>query len=54
MKNTNGVVDAIDVVEVDDSENNVIYTLQGVRVNGPVESLPKGLYIVGSKKILVK
>ncbi len=54
MKNTNGVVDAVDVVEVGDSENEAIYTLQGVRVNGPVESLPKGLYIVGGKKILVK
>ena len=54
MLNTNGVVDAIDVVEQGAPANDAIYTLQGVRVNGPVESLPKGLYIVGGKKIVIK
>ena len=54
MENTNGVVDAIDMVEQVAPMNDAIYTLQGVRVNGPVESLPKGLYIVGGKKTVVK
>ena len=54
MLNTDGIVDAIDVVMHDAPANDAIYTLQGVRVNGPVESLPKGLYIVGGKKIVIK
>ena len=54
MLNTDGIVDAIDVVEQDAPANDTIYTLQGVRVNGPVNNLPKGLYIVGGKKVLVK
>ena len=54
MKNTNGVVDAIAEVEQDAPESYVIYTLQGVRLNGSVDNLPKGLYIVGNKKVLVK
>ena len=54
MENTDGVVNAIDVVEQDAPKDNVIYTLQGIRIEGPVESLPKGLYIVGGKKVYVK
>ena len=54
MKNTNGTVTDIVDVEQDIQEDNTIYTLQGVRVNGPVESLAKGLYIVGNKKVYVK
>ena len=54
MKNTDGIVDAIIEVEQDAPVNDAVYTLQGVRVNGSVESLPKGLYIVGGKKTVVK
>ena len=54
MINTDGLVNDISVVEQEASANDVIYTLQGVRVNGPVENLPKGLYIVGGKKVYVK
>jgi hypothetical protein len=54
MFNTNGVVDGISTVEQDAPKNDAIYTLQGVRLNGPVESLPKGIYIVGGEKIVVK
>ena len=54
MLNTDGIVDAIDVVEQDIPVNDAIYTLQGVRVNGPVKSLPKGFYIVGGKKVVIK
>ena len=54
MLNTDGVVDGISSVEQDAPKNEAIYTLQGIRVNGPVESLPKGLYIVGGKKIVIK
>jgi hypothetical protein len=52
--NTNGVVDAIEVVEQKMPENNAIYTLQGVRLEGTVENLPKGIYIVGGKKVVIK
>ena len=54
MLNTNGVVDAISVVEQDAPEDAAIYTLQGVRLNAPVESLPKGIYIVKGKKVIIK
>ena len=54
MQNTNGLVDAIEVVEQEAPADNTIYTIQGVRLEGPVESLPKGIYIVGGKKIVVK
>ena len=32
----------------------VIYNLQGIRINAPVESLPHGIYIINGKKTLVK
>ena len=54
MLNTNGVVDAIEVVEQDASTDNSIYTLQGVRLDGSVESLLKGIYIVGGNKVVIK
>jgi beta-glucanase (GH16 family) len=54
MFNTNGMVNEISAVKQDAEENEAIYTLQGVRVNGPVESLPKGLYIVDGKKVVIK
>ena len=54
MHNTNGVVDAIEMVEQNTPDNNAIYTLQGVRLEGPVENLPKGIYIVGGKKVVIK
>ena len=31
--------------------DNTIYTLQGQRLNVPLNALPKGVYIVGGKKI---
>ena len=36
------------------NEDDAIYTLSGVRVKGDLKSLPKGLYIVGGKKVYVK
>ena len=54
MKNTNGTVTDIIDVEQDIQEDNTIYTLQGVRLNDNTEKLPKGLYIVGNKKVYVK
>jgi len=48
------VVDAISAVEQDAPEDAAIYTLQGVRLNAPVETLPKGIYIVGGKKVVIK
>ncbi len=54
MMNTNGIVDDISVVEQDAPESDAIYTLQGVRLEGSVENLPKGIYIVGGKKVVIK
>ena len=31
-----------------------IYTLQGVKVNASIDMLPRGLYIIGNKKIIVR
>lgn len=54
MQNTGGIVDAISSVEQDTSVDEAIYTLQGVRLNGSLENLPKGLYIQNGKKVYVK
>ena len=58
----NGVIDgdvptAIDreaVVPVNPKSINAVYDLSGRKVGTSVEGLPKGLYIVGGKKLLVK
>ena len=31
-----------------------IYTLQGVKVNASIDMLPRGLYIIGNKKMIVR
>ena len=57
-----GVIDgdvptAIDrdaVVPVNPKSINAVYDLSGRKVGTSVEGLPKGLYIVGGKKLLVK
>lgn len=54
MYNTSGMVSDIDEVTHQSLAVEAIYTLQGVRLEGPVEALPKGLYIIGNKKIYVK
>ena len=54
MLNTNGVVDAIPVVEQVAPESKAVYTIQGVRLNNSVESLPEGIYIVDGKKVVIK
>ena len=33
---------------------NGIYTITGVRVQGSVKSLPRGLYIINGKKVVIK
>ena len=58
----NGVIEsdvptAIDrdaVVPVNPKSINAVYDLSGRKVGTSVEGLPKGLYIVGGKKLLVK
>ena len=56
MENTDGTVGPTTLIDQEEVslEAPAIYTLQGMRVNGSVETLPKGLYIVGNKKVLVK
>lgn len=39
---------------VENTTNNVIYTISGVRMNQNLKALPKGVYIVNGKKVLVK
>ena len=54
MQNTDGTVNAISDMELSAPTPTGIYTLQGLRLNGPVENLPKGLYIIGGKKLYIK
>ena len=44
----------VENVKADGSESTEIYNLQGIRVNGDVNSLPAGIYIIGGKKVYVK
>lgn len=43
--------DGIQATEMDQSGNNEVYTLSGIRVNG---KLQKGIYIVNGKKVVIK
>lgn len=56
MLSLNGEVTGIDNAVVENAEvaNETIYTISGVRVNAKSNNLPKGLYIVNGKKIVVK
>jgi hypothetical protein len=52
-----GVVTAIEGVQTanrDVANGNVVYDLAGRRVGTVGMALPKGMYIVGGKKLLVK
>ena len=48
------VIDRDAVVPVNPKSINAVYDLSGRKVGTSVEGLPKGLYIVGGKKLLVK
>lgn len=53
------VVNGIGKINTDDASDgieraDVIYDLRGVRMNQPLKSLPKGIYIVNGKKYVVK
>ena len=64
IKETDGVITfdfleattAIKTIETTDIQNtsNRIYTLDGRLVNTTKDQLPKGIYIIGNKKIAVK
>ena len=47
-------IDSQTIVPVNPSTINAVYDLSGRRVGSSVESLPKGIYIVNGKKLLVK
>lgn len=48
-------VDAIEqITHETESRNDAIYTLDGRRLNQSKESLPKGIYIIGKKKVAIK
>ena len=47
-----GLVKDDNVIEKDAA--NGIYTITGVRVQGSVKSLPRGLYIINGKKVVIK
>ena len=50
------VISAIRSITTDNSQASYIYTLDGrlVRTNGNLQQLPKGVYIINKKKIIVK
>ena len=53
------VVNGIGKINTDDASDgieraDVVYDLRGVRMNQPLKSLPKGIYIVNGKKYVVK
>ena len=51
----NGVVSSIASLPASDNlVADSIYTLSGVRLSGNVNSLPKGVYVVNGKKVIVK
>lgn len=49
-----GTTTAISTVTNNGEGAQTIYTLSGVRVNAQAQNLPKGLYIVNGKKIIIK
>jgi len=44
----------IATIDVEDSTTPVIYTISGIRMNGDANQLPKGIYIVNGKKVVIK
>lgn len=56
MKVAPGQPDGVEEIptETPVQTETVIYNLQGIRINAPVESLPHGIYIINGKKTLVK
>lgn len=54
---TEATITSIDLPTVEDTSANgkaEIYTLQGVKVNTPMEQLPRGIYIVNKKKVIIR
>ncbi len=56
---TDALITPKSVVGINEATNNApsregIYTLEGVRLNTPFDQLPRGIYIVGGKKIFKK
>ena len=51
-----GVVTAIQKISVSSELSTKVYTLDGrlVRTDGNLNGLPKGVYIVGNKKFVLK
>lgn len=49
-----GSVTGIGSISSDNEKAATIYTISGVRINAPVNTLPKGIYIVDGKKVMVK
>lgn len=50
----NGAVTGIEGIKADNDKAATIYSISGVRMNGSVSSLPKGVYVVNGKKVMVK
>ena len=50
------VITGIDNVVIVSNKNNGVYSISGVKVrnNADLNNLPKGIYIIGNKKVLVK
>ncbi len=39
--------------QIQNSEEDVIFNLQGFRINAPASSLPAGIYIINGNKIMI-
>ena len=50
----NGGVTGIESIKADNDKAATIYSISGVRMNGSVSNLPKGVYVVNGKKVMVK
>lgn len=50
-----GIDTEIDIIDIcTDNIPSAIYTIEGIRLGGSVDDLPKGLYIIGGKKVCVE
>lgn len=49
-----GGTTAIDGITVPKKAKTIVYNLQGVRIDQPVDRLPKGLYIIDGKKTVIR
>jgi len=50
----NGTPTGIDAISTDDNASATIYTISGIRLNPATNRLPKGVYIINGKKVVIR